>query len=296
MTVYDSEFFRFPDFDLGEVLDLPEVRRVRDALVARLDGYRPLTIDIDVPVSHGPVPVVLWIHGGAWLWGSNKLNDGPVPSMAIKEQVLQAGYAFAAITYRLAAEAPWPAQLHDAKAAVRWLRHYADTLGLDASRVACWGESAGAHIASMLGATNGVAEAEGSVGCTSEDSSVVACVDWYGPSDLNLTYSEDGPEAVLLGGDPSRATQASPRYTVTANSAPMFIVHGQRDSIVPVEQSELMAEACAKSGVPAELTIVEGAGHALTFVEARDYIAPSVDFLRRVFELAPGQALDDSCA
>ena len=144
------------------------------------------------------------------------------------EQVAQAGIAVASVDYRLSGEATWPAQLHDAKAAVRWLRARADELGIDPDRIAAWGESAGGHLAELLGLTTDDAALEGDVGITGPSSAVSAVAAWYAPSDVAAVATDPGAdpadpttrEAPLLGAPapsvPELAAQASPISHVSA--------------------------------------------------------------------------------
>ena len=284
MTVHDTELFDFPLHDLTGIEEFGGRRRVRDALVARLDGYRPLHIDVDIPPAAAPVPVVAWIHGGAWQWGSNKLQDGPVPSRQIRERLLENGIAFAAVDYRLAAEAAWPAPLHDVKAAIRWLRHYAPRLGLDPDRIAVWGESAGGHLAALVATTSGH-RWDGALGVGEGSSDVIACVDWYGPADLVELIGSAAREPVLalLGQDVGAAADASPIAHADRDSAPLLLIHGDADSIVPVEQSLRFAEAYRSCEADVELHVVPGAGHAFAGTDPEEQIPVGIDFLRRVF-------------
>ena len=285
MTWHDTELFPFPEHDLTGMERTPNGMRVRDALVASLTGYRPLHIDVDIPDSDGPVPVVAWIHGGGWLWGAPKLADGPVPSKQIRERLLAEGIAFAALEYRLAAEESWPAPLLDLKAGIRWLRRYAAELNLDTSRIAVWGESAGAHLAALLATTGDLQELEGDIGALGQSSAVGACVGWYGPSDLAslLDKAAGEPVARLLGGDRSKASHASPVTYVSAHSAPILLIHGTDDSVVPYEQSEILAAAYRDHGAEAELQPVAGAGHAFAGTDPELYIEPSIRFLNQHF-------------
>lgn len=290
MTWHDTELFRFPDFDLTGVEHLPDRVRVRDSLVARLEGHRPLHIDVDIPRSVEPVPVVAWIHGGAWQWGSNKLHDGPVPSLQIRERLIEAGIAFAAVDYRLSGEARWPVPLQDVKAAIRWLRHYADDLSIDASRIAVWGESAGGHLAALVATTANVAALDGSDGPQGFPSGVTACVNWYGPGELGplLTGNDDDPVSRLLGMDPSAAAAASPVTYVDAASAPILLIHGADDSVIPPVLSERLAAEYRRAGATADISIVAGAGHAFAGDDPERHIAPSIAFLQRHFSREPG--------
>lgn len=280
MSFNPSEHFSYPHHGLGPIEALDDRRRVRDALVARLDGYRPLHIDVDIPIAGEPVPVVAWVHGGGWQWGTNKLDDGPIPSKEIRERLLARGIAFAAVEYRLAAEATWPAQLHDVKSAIRWLRHYATPLGLDSDRIAIWGESAGGHLAALVATTSGEA-LDGTVGVTDVSSQVIVCVDWYGASDLNgfPGIDEHHPVMALLGGDLKRAAEASPITHVDATAAPILLIHGGDDSIVPPGQSASLAQVYQDHGVPAGLEIVAGVGHAFAGSDPDLFIDPSIAFL-----------------
>jgi acetyl esterase/lipase len=243
---------------------------------AALPRARPLELDLWLPAEGpGPVPVVVFLHGGGWRVGSRH-EPGPLFAGARPtpfEQVARAGIAVASADYRLSGEARWPAQLHDAKAAVRWLRFRAGELGIDGDRIAAWGESAGGHLAELLGLTIGDPALEGDVGVTGPPSQVCAVVAWYAPSDLPAMAADTGtdpldpdrPEAQLLGAPPDvvpeAAAQASPVTHVTQASPPFLLLHGSDDRAVTYVQSEKLYRALTEAGVDAELTPYPGADH-----------------------------------
>lgn len=278
MSVVESELFSYPDFEFPEPETLTDRTRYRDALVARLHGYRPLMLDIDVPHTDAPVPVVMWLHGGAWTWGTNKHTQGPFSTAHIRDQVLAAGMAFASAQYRLSGETCWPAQLHDVKSAVRWLRHHAEPLRIDPARIAAWGESAGAHLACLLATTGGRPDLEGDQGATDTTSRITAAVSWYGPTDLTDPQLAWAAHA-LLDGDPALATQASPLHQVAADAAPLLLVHGTADTAVPTDHSRRLATAYTTHNAAAELVLVPGAGHSLAGTDPDPYITLSIDYL-----------------
>ncbi len=195
---------------------LPPARTTADGVrvlagvpYAALPGARPLELDLYLPAHRAPV--VLFLHGGGWRLGSRHSAGPQFAGSAPFEQLAQAGIGVASIDYRLSGEAVWPAQLHDAKAAVRWLRSRADELDVDPDRIAAWGESAGGHLAALLGLTGG--ELDGEVGVTGVPSSVRAVVAWYPPTELATVADPADPtsrEAQLLGPRP-RPTRSWPR-------------------------------------------------------------------------------------
>ena len=214
-----------------------------------------------------PLPLIIWIHGGAWLEGS---KDEYAPLEYLAE-----GYAVASINYRLSQHAIFPAQIEDCKAAVRWLRVNAQKYNLDPQRFAAWGASAGGHLAAMLGVTGDVTNFEigENLGMSSRVQSVV---DYFGPTDflqMDAHRTPDGvphdetqsPESLLVGGwireNPGRVARANPLTYVTARAAPFLIVHGDHDPIVPHHQSQLLEGALKKAGVPVTFYTVEGGGH-----------------------------------
>nr|CTQ91326.1 Esterase/lipase [Kibdelosporangium sp. MJ126-NF4] len=244
-----------------------------DITYATVDGI-DLKLDLYLPTGARLAPLVVYLHGGAWKTGSRKGYGVPMPwelgEFPRFGDLTRAGYAVASVDYRLTGQARWPAQLHDVKAAVRWLRANAATFGLDPGRVAAWGESAGGHLAAMLGVTHDRPGLEGTVGVTGQSSGVQAVVDWFGPTDL-LTMDEqalpDGlsqehdvagsPESDLLGCVPTtcpdRARSASPVSYVDSSAPPTLSQHGYLDHIVPFGQSVELRGLLNHVGVPAEL-------------------------------------------
>ncbi len=240
---------------------------------------QPLRLELLVPSgTSAPAPVMVWIHGGGWFSGSRL----PIP-LGVSALCSQ-GYAVASVDYRLVPDAIWPAQLHDVKAAVRWLRAHADSYGLDPDRFAAWGESAGGHLASMLGTTGGLSsvtigrasvDLEGSMGDHLDESSrVQAVVDWYGATDFlqmrfyPATSNHDAmgsPESRFVGGpiqkNPERAATANPISHVSPDDPPFLIVHGTIDDLIPFNQSELLVEALRQRGVPVSFVPVPDVGH-----------------------------------
>jgi acetyl esterase/lipase len=231
----------------------------------RLDLYLP-----KVRASDAPLPVVAFIHGGAWL-GGNKQNGAG----SLRPYVASGEYAGVSIGYRLSQDARWPAQIHDCKAAIRWIRAHAKEHHLDPDRIAVVGPSAGGHLVALLGTTGGLAELEGDLGQHTDESSAVTCVvDYFGPSDF-LTIADypsqldhaaaDSPEARLIGGaikeKPEAARGASPVTYVSENDVPFLIVHGTSDQVVPYNQSERLRDALRQAGVEVALISVEGGGH-----------------------------------
>lgn len=233
------------------------------------NGHERQKLDLYVPAgAMNPVPLIIWIHGGAWKSGSKDLN----PAV----RYLARGYAVASLNYRLSQHAIFPAQLEDCKAAVRWLRAHAVEHGFDPHRFAAWGASAGGHLAALLGTTGEVKEFE-TGGNLDVSSRVQAVVDWFGPTDFTQMSrfspphapfdhdAADSPESQLIGGPvqqhKERAARANPITYVSKDDPPFLIMHGNRDNLVPYQQSELLHDALQQAGVEVTLKIIEGAGH-----------------------------------
>jgi putative heme-binding domain-containing protein len=249
---------------------LPEGTKVHRDLAYVPNGHERNKLDLYLPAkTDSPLPVIVWVHGGAWL-GGNKDNPPALP-------FLTRGYAVASTNYRLSSHARFPAQIEDCKAAIRWLRANAKTYHLDPDHIGVWGASAGGHLVALLGITAGVKELEGNGGNPNQASRVQCVVDFFGPTDFARIAEQSGPdskldhnaadapEARLIGGpvpeNKDKAAKASPVHYVTREAAPFLLVHGDRDPVVPYAQSEELAEALRKVGVEVTLKKLEGAGH-----------------------------------
>ena len=215
-------------------------------------------------------PAVVCIHGGGFRAGSRKGYFDQCVRLA------QRGYVAATVDYRLAPAAPFPAAVHDVKAAVRYLRANAARLDIDPSRICVTGGSAGGHLALFLGLTAGMPEFEGD-GPNRDQSSKVSCVvDYYGPSDFTKSYgrSVDAAEVLplFLGGDLNHARlmhlRASPLNWVTPSAAPTLAIQGTRDRYVAYEQSVWIIDRLLSAGVEAELETIEGADHGFKGADA----------------------------
>lgn len=229
----------------------------------RLDLYRP-------EKPEGALPVVVWIFGGAFRTGNKEAQAQTASWLATR------GYAVAAINYRLSGEVKFPAQIQDCKAAVRWLRARASAYGLDPARIGAWGASSGGHLATMLGTSGGVADLEGDSGNPKESSRVQAVVDFFGPTDFlqmdagalpgGMKHDPaDSPESQLVGGpiqeNKDKVARANPITYVTPDAPPFLILHGNRDPLVPLNQSELLFAALQKADAKPSFFILVGAGH-----------------------------------
>jgi acetyl esterase/lipase len=249
----------------------PGMKAVRDIVYARA-GQRDLLLDIYLPEKGAAVlPVVVWVYGGAFRMGS---KDDPQTNGAT--WLVNQGYAVIAFNYRLSQTAKFPAQIHDCKAAVRWVRANASKYRLDGNRIAAWGASAGGHLAAMLGTSGGVAELEGDLGNAVQSSRVQAVVDFFGPTDFlqmdamalagGMKHDPpDSPESELIGGpiqeNKEKVARANPVTWVTRDAPPFLILHGERDPLVPAGQSAVLFEALRKAGVDVTFHKIAGAGH-----------------------------------
>lgn len=227
-------------------------------------------LDLYIPKDHRAgekLPLIIWVHGGGWLGGDKSEN--------MWMQIVKGGFAAASVNYRFTDEAQFPAQIFDVKAAVRWLRAHASEYDIDPNRIGAWGASAGGHLVALLGTSSGIKELEGDEGNPSFSSRVEAVCDYFGPSDLvdvlDQRQRQTGKAPVeplvdkLLGGTPAerpeKARLASPVTFVTKHAPPFLIVHGDRDPIVPFQQSLELAETLKKHGVECSLIIVRGGLH-----------------------------------
>jgi acetyl esterase/lipase len=232
-------------------------------------------LDVFVPPGDGPFPLVLWVHGGGWEGGSKA--GGPAMGL------LREGYAVASTNYRLSQHAPFPAQIEDVKAAVRFLRANAKKYRLDPDRFGAAGGSAGGHLVALLGTAGDVSDLEGSGGHKDVSSRVACVLDFFGPSDLEKLAAVkpgDSPITRLLGGPVKEkkelADKANPIRYASKDDPPFLIVHGDKDEVVPLSQSELLHNALKKAGVDSTLITVRGGGHgAGIFVPelTKDYVA-----------------------
>jgi acetyl esterase/lipase len=243
----------------------------RDLVYKRVNGM-DLALDLYRPEqASSPLPVIIFIHGGDWNKGSKQQCQAC--------RMVDDGYAVASINYRLTPVAPFPAQIEDAKAAVRWLRANASKYNLDPDRIGVWGFSAGGHLAALLGTSGGVPELEGSGDNLNVSSRVQAVLAVSAPVDFLRLYhdaltapTEKAPKVLtaikmLMGGPiedhKATALQASPLHYVSKDDPPFLILQGEEDPTVPVIQAHLLAEALKRAGVDTTLEIASGKGHGV---------------------------------
>jgi len=247
-------------------------------------GGESLQLDIARPKSpSGKCPAILCIHGGGFRAGKREGWDGRCKMLA------EHGYVAATVTYRLAPKFPYPAAIHDVKAAVRWLRANAAAYSIDPDRIGVTGDSAGGHLAQFLGVTGGVAGFEGDGGNPGVSSRVSCVVNWYGPSDFTKSYgkSVDAAEVLplWLGGDDTKEhqkhIQASPLYWVTPDAAPTLLLHGSKDPYVAIEQAEWIRDRLKAAEVEVEFVAFEGAGHGFKGTDQEKALKAMVDFFDR---------------
>jgi len=238
------------------------------------NGHERQKLDLYLPQSAPrPLPLIVAVHGGAWSRNdkANHANTAWITPILIK-----AGYAVASLNYRFSQHATFPAQIHDVKAAVRWLRSNAAMYGLDSNRFGAWGPSSGGHLVSLLGTSAGVSAMDGTLGITNQGTRVQAVIDWYGATDFlqmdahrlpdgDTHDAPDSPESRLLGGPLEKmreaAKAANPITYVTQDDSPFLILHGDRDPTVPPHQSVLLRDALTAAGVKVQHHIVVGGEH-----------------------------------
>ena len=234
-------------------------------------------IDLFLPrqqLDDKPLPIVAFIHGGGWRKGSRRSG------LSFIGPIVQTGkYIGASIGYRLTDEAIWPAQIHDCKAAIRWLRANAGRYGGDSNKIIVSGSSAGGHLVAMLGTSGDVAELEGDLGDWGEKSSRVnGVINFFGPSNLTSMggwhNNPDSPESLLLGRPVQEnkdiAKAASPITYVTKDDPPFLTIHGTNDALVPFEQSVELTDSLQKAGVLARLIPIQDGGHGRPHVSELD--------------------------
>ncbi len=248
----------------------------KDVTYCTIDGAA-LTMDIYTPhTSRGsPAPVALYVHGGGWRAGDKSRGEG------IKDipELVGRGYLVAAVNYRLAPRYRFPAQIEDVKCAVRYLRANAASYNLDPNRIGAWGGSAGGNLVALLGVADPGAGLEGTDGCVEQSSRVQAVVDMFGPTDLTANGFYALHESIfreVFGAtspqDPALA-RASPVRYVSKDSPPFLILQGDRDHMVPPNQSQELYDRLTAAGVLARLVVVRNAGHL--FAPSGGTISPS---------------------
>ena len=238
---------------------------VPDILYTTVDGI-PLYLDIiqPDPLPEERMPVVIYIHGGGWMGGQRKGE---------RNTFLAAhGFFTISIDYRLSNQAIYPAQIADAKAAVRWVRANAERYHLDPEHIGVWGHSSGAHLAALLGTSAHSAELEGNSAPQNFSSCVQAVVNMCGPTDLSQMGGwhdlPDSPDAKLLGGPVQECLDlvrlANPIAYVHPTVPPFLIFHGTHDQIVPFNQSELLYAALKEVGADVTFIPMQDEDHNLT--------------------------------
>jgi acetyl esterase/lipase len=261
---------------------------IRDIEYARA-GEQALKLDLHLPSGKARSPLIVWVHGGAWRSGSKK--DMPLGKL------VEDGYAIASINYRLSTEAKFPAQIHDIKAAIRFLRGHGHEWRVPAKKIAIAGDSAGAHLAALVGVSNGHAELEGSVGNDrAQSSDVQGIISFYGAANLTTILSQSTPHGLkvrvpalelLLGDQPTNvlalARLASAVFHVDRGDPPLLVLHGDQDPQMPINQSHELCGAYQKVKAPVQFEVVHGAAHGGALFYDAERLAMVTRFLRHNF-------------
>ena len=239
----------------------PGVRVVRDLDYVG-NGLERQKLDLYLPEpAAGLVPLVVWVHGGGWQANS---KSNCLPALLLPAR----GYALASINYRLTDAGPFPIQIEDCRAAVRWLRANAAKYRVDPDKIGAWGPSAGGHLVALLGTAADEKQWDNVGQYVGVSTRLQAVCDYYGPTDFLAAIEAgvtDATDAKLLGGPPNEkrdvAKKASPVTYVSRDDPPFLIVHGDLDRTVPLEQSQILFDKLKLAGVDATLLVVKNGKH-----------------------------------
>ena len=260
-------------------------REFKDVVYATVSG-NPLGLDIHLPAGVQNPALVVWVHGGAWSAGSK----AQYPKAYVEN-----GFAVASVDFRQSTEARFPANVHDIKAAIRFLRAKAKDYGYRTERIAVAGASSGGHLAALTGVTNGHKELEGAVGeHLSQSSGVQAIVSYFGASNLTTILSQSTPFGLevrrpalerLFGAAPENAkelaTLASPVFHVERSDPPLLLFHGDQDAQMPINQAHELDGAYKKLALTVDFAVLHGVGHVGDPFFTGEPVDRAVKFLRR---------------
>lgn len=249
------------------IFQIANVSRAQQEIQFATIDERPLFLDLYLPEVPNNAGLIVWIHGGVWRAGSRK-------SVALKG-LIEKGWAIASVDYRLSGEAKFPAQIHDIKAAIRYLRANPEKLNYEADKIIIAGSSAGAHLAALVGVSNHHPELEGTVGNhLDQDSSIQAIVSLFGASNLTTILKQSTPHGLnvrvpalelFIGGQPDDlpevAELASPVFHVDSQDPPLLLIHGDQDPQMPINQSHELQGAYEEYRLLSQLEVIHGAAH-----------------------------------
>jgi acetyl esterase/lipase len=273
---------------LSDAADSHPLNVVRDIEYARV-GEHSLNLNLHLPGGKVRSPLIVWVHGGAWRSGSR--SNMPLG------RIVEEGYAVASVDYRLSTDARFPAQIHDIKAAIRFLRGHSDEWRLASKKIVIAGDSAGAHLAALVGVSNGNKELEGEIGNDRlQSSDVQGIISFYGAANLTTILPQSTPHGLkvripalelLLGGQPTNVVEltrlASPVFHVDRNDPPLLLFHGDQDPQMPINQSHELHGAYRNVKAPVEFEVVHRAGHGGAQFYDTERLAVVKKFLRQRF-------------
>ncbi|MFM5950865.1 MAG: alpha/beta hydrolase fold domain-containing protein [Novosphingobium sp.] len=255
-------------FPVQPVLFPKGVKAYRDVIYQQLPGYTPQVVDIYVPATKGPHPLVLYIHGGGWVGGHTRHSGALANFPAVLAALAAEGFTVASLEYRLSGEAKFPAQLQDAKASLRFLGDHAAKYRIDPSRVGIWGGSAGGHLTALTALTCKDTSLDPAA---AKDVCATAAVTWYGVFDFGALAADreggvDSAAERLMGCtgrcDAATYALASPVSYVDAKDPPFLLIHGTEDKVVPIAQSRRGEAKLRAAGVPVEVIYIDGVDHS----------------------------------
>jgi acetyl esterase/lipase len=266
-------------------------REMKDIVYATVDG-KPLALDLYLPANVRNPSLLVWVHGGGWSVGTKAQYP--------KEFVVN-GFALASLDFRQSTDARFPANVHDIKAAIRFLRAKGAEYGYRTDRIAIAGASSGGHLAALVGVTNGHKELEGREGKhLDQSSSVQAIISYFGASNLTTILAQSTPHGLnvrrpalerLLGALPDQAkdlaTLASPVAHVDRSDPPLLLLHGDQDPQMPINQSHELEGAYRKLGLDVDFHVLHGAAHGGEAFFAADALERALKFLQRTVVVGP---------
>ena len=237
-------------------------------LVYTISEGKKRKLDLYLPDNHDePSPIIIYFHGGGWMSGGKKIIEPGVL------QQVKRGYAVVSVSYSFSPWKKWPTQAYEMKAAVRWLRANAQKYNLDSEKILVWGVSAGAHLVNVLGCSNASEKLEGNLEPKDISSEVQGVISWYGFSDFSqmgkngfIAFLTNIATSLLVGERIKKNTEktkdANPINYINQKTPPFFIMHGAKDTIVNIHQSELLHAALQQQGIQSTYTRIPNYYHA----------------------------------